>query len=109
MKPVNVLVIFSSSSGRTERLALAAAVGAVQERARIRIRRLPETAQQSAVSTPTLLRMRREYVSPTAADAIWADAVIVGITGKIAGDSLDPEAATAYGRRVVADARQHTG
>jgi hypothetical protein len=105
MNPVNVLVIFSSSSGQTERLALAAAVGVVQERARIRIRCLSESAEQGSTLSPTLVRMRREYVSPTAADAAWADAVIVAMNGKIAGLTLDPDAATAYGRRVAAGVR----
>ena len=44
MSPINVLVIFSCRSGSTEKLALAAAVGAVQARANIRLRLLPDTA-----------------------------------------------------------------
>ena len=42
MSPVNVLVIFYSRSGATETLALAAAVGAVQARGSIRLRRLSD-------------------------------------------------------------------
>ena len=40
---ITLLVIFSSLCGNTERLALAAAVGAVQARANIRMRRLPDS------------------------------------------------------------------
>jgi hypothetical protein len=60
---MNVLIIFSSSTGATEALALAAAVGAVQARANIRLRRLPD---QSAGNGEDLIRMRREYVPPAA-------------------------------------------
>jgi len=45
MQDVNVVVVFYSRTGSTERLALAAAVGAVQGRALIRLRRLPDSAE----------------------------------------------------------------
>ena len=106
MTPVNVLVIFCSRSGLTEKLALAAAVGAVQARANIRIRRLPSSGEESAEYNEHLARMRREYVPPTSADAMWADAVIIGMYGKIAGLSVEAGAATAYGRKIAADARE---
>ena len=44
MQDMNVLVVFCSRTGRTEKLALAAAVGAVQARANIRLRWLREAA-----------------------------------------------------------------
>ena len=95
---INVLVIFECSSGMTETLALASAVGAVQARANIRMRRLPD---DSAEMNETLARMRREYVAPMPADALWADAVIIAKNGKVCGISDNPMDATAFGRRVA--------
>jgi len=100
MSPINVLVIFYSCSGSTEKLALAAAVGAVQERANIRLRRLPDNSLECG---DDLIRMRREYVPPAQADALWADAVVVAIDGKIGGCAETN--ATAFGRKVVRETR----
>lgn len=99
---MNVLVIFYSCSGKTESVALAAGVGAVQARANIRLRRLPD---QSRESTETLERMRREYVPPTAADAAWADAVFIAMNGKVCGMADNPTDATAFGRRMAEQTR----
>jgi hypothetical protein len=82
---VNVLVVFYSRLGSTERLALAAAVGAVQGRANIRLRRVADAADEGTIaSVPGWLenrdRMNREYVTPREADVGWADAILVGIT-----------------------------
>jgi hypothetical protein len=81
MQPV-VLVTFHSRCGTTETLALAAAVGAVQARALIRLRRLPDTgkpdaSQVSPDCADTLQRMHKEYVAPAEADVLGADAIIV--------------------------------
>ena len=70
MQDVNVLVVFQSRFGSTEQLALAAAVGAVQGRANIRLRRLPEGVDEA---TDT------EYIAPRESDALWADAILVGM------------------------------
>jgi hypothetical protein len=70
-----VLVTFSCESGETEKQALSAAVGAVQARAMIRLRRIPDTDAHRR--TETLLRMRKEYVSPGEADVVGADALIL--------------------------------
>lgn len=70
MQDVNVLVIFQSRAGSTERLALAAAVGAVQGRANIRLRRLPDSPDDIPDA---------EYIAPRADDAPWADAIVVGM------------------------------
>jgi multimeric flavodoxin WrbA len=99
---INVLVIFDSCSGATEALALAAAVGAVQARANIRMRRLPD---HSTASSETLARMRREYVPPTPADTLWADAVIIGVHRKVCGVVDNSSDATAFGRRMVEQTR----
>ena len=105
VSPVNVLVIFYSCCGETEKLALAAAVGAVQARGSIRLRRLSDAGENIAECNETLSRMRREYVPPTPADAIWADAVIVGMNRKIAGGVDNPADATAFGRQITFETR----
>src|SRR5262245_32108461 len=102
-QPINVLVIFYSCCGNTEKLALAAAVGAVQAKANIRLRRLSDSGEDIAECKEALARMRKEYVPPTSADAAWADAVIIGINGKIAGATLDAADATSYGRKIAGD------
>jgi hypothetical protein len=99
---MNVLVIFSSCTGATEKLALAAAVGAVQAKANIRLRRLPD---QSSVNGEDLIRMRREYVPPTARDTAWADAVIIAMNRKVSGFAFDVDQATAFGRETASNGR----
>jgi len=103
--PVNVLVIFYSCCGRTEKLALAAAVGAVQARANIRMRRLTDSGEQIPECKEALARMRKEYVPPAQTVIVWADAVIIGINGKVAGAVEDAAQATAFGRRMVGETR----
>jgi hypothetical protein len=50
--------------------------------------------------------MRREYVPPTAADISWADAVIIGMNGKIAGKPCTASEATDWARHVTFQTRQ---
>ena len=66
MQDVNVVVLFNSGDETVERLALAAAVGAVQGRALIRLRRFHGTPES------------REYVTPRDPDAEWANAFVIG-------------------------------
>ena len=106
MSPMNVLVIFSSCSGSTEKLALAAAVGAVQARANIRMRRLPDSGEEIPECKEALARMRREYVPPTQVDTLWADGVIIGLNGKIAGVANNAADATAFGRKITISTRE---
>jgi NAD(P)H dehydrogenase (quinone) len=82
MTGVNVLVIFYSRRGETERLALAAGVGAIQARANIRLRRLPDladpqTIQADASWRENLERMNKDYIAPREVDTQWADALIL--------------------------------
>ena len=70
-----VLIIFSCQTGETEKLALSAAVGAIQGRALIRLRRLPDP--DSSQTSETLARMRKEYVPPKEPDIAGADVVIL--------------------------------
>jgi hypothetical protein len=106
---MNVLVIFSSRAGETEKLALAAAVGAVQARANIRMRRLPDSGEDIPECREALARMRREYVPPTKTDVLWADAVIIADHGTVAGVVANPADATAYGRRITIDTQTIKG
>ena len=73
--PTHVLVVFYSRCGTTEKLALAAAVGAVQARADIRLRRLTDVTEV-AQCRDEIARMRKEYVAPAGGDVLWADAII---------------------------------
>jgi hypothetical protein len=80
---VNVLVVFYSTGGDTERLALTAGVGAIQAHANIRLRRLPpgpevQPAAMAAQQRDNLDRMSRDYVAPRHVDMLWSDVVIFG-------------------------------
>lgn len=94
MQDVNVVVVFYSRTGSTERLAQVAAVGAVQGRANIRLRWLMDAADDAAIAgapawKETRERMKMEYVAPRDADAAWADAILVGMPAEMT--SLPPE------------------
>jgi len=77
---MEVLITFYSRCGTTEKLAAAAAVGAVQARAQIRFRRLADIGDgpsaESEDCRKVLARMRKEYVPPKEADVLRADAII---------------------------------
>jgi hypothetical protein len=78
---INALVVFYSRHGETERLALAAGVGAVQARANIRLRRLKDLADPATIATDplwteNLQRMLPDYISPREIDADWADVIL---------------------------------
>jgi hypothetical protein len=80
--PVTVVVAFHSRCGSSETRALAAAVGAVQARALIRMRRMTDvdtspTPAPGSECAETLARMRKEYVPPTDADILGADGLVV--------------------------------
>ena len=94
MPPTVVLVTFYSRRGATEKLAHAAAVGAVQGRAAIRLRRIPDVGADAALerfpeSGAELERMRKEYVAPREADVLAADALIFGSPADV--DAASPE------------------
>jgi hypothetical protein len=78
---INALVVFYSRHGETERLALAAGVGAVQARANIRLRRLKDLADASTIAsdpvwTENLERMLADFIPPREIDADWADVIL---------------------------------
>jgi hypothetical protein len=77
-----VVVTFYSRGGTTERLATVAAVGAVQMRAGIRMRRVPDPDPAAALARfpehrDHLRRMHKEYVAPAEADIVAADVLVV--------------------------------
>jgi NAD(P)H dehydrogenase (quinone) len=79
---VNVVVIFYSRYGQAEALALAAAVGAIQARGNVRIRKIPEIAAQAAIEADprwreNLDRMTQEYIAPRDLDLEWADVLVL--------------------------------
>ena len=78
---LNAMVVFSSRYGVTEKLALAAGVGAVQARANIRLRRLadltaPEEIARDAKWSAMQERLQADYIAPREIDADWAHVVI---------------------------------
>ena len=81
MQDLNVVVVFYSRTGLTENLALAAAVGAVEGKANIRLRRIPETASDETIAAvpgwrENHDRMSWEYIAPREADTLWAEGLI---------------------------------
>jgi NAD(P)H dehydrogenase (quinone) len=82
MTPVNVLVVFYSRHGGTERLAMNAGVGAMQGRASVRLRRLPDLASEETIAADarwaaSAAQMRRDYIAPHEIDAEWAEVLIL--------------------------------
>ncbi|HZI81595.1 MAG TPA: hypothetical protein VFD69_18875 [Vicinamibacterales bacterium] len=89
--PVNVLVVFYSRYGETERIALAAGLGALQEEANIRLRRLADRADAATIAADaawaaSLARMQRDYVVPRPADPVWADLIILATPPRSDGE-----------------------
>lgn len=82
MSDVNVLVVFYSKHGTTEKLALAAGLGAIQARANIRLRRVNDLADRQTIEASpewkdNVDRMSRDYVAPRPADPVWADVIVL--------------------------------
>ena len=93
--PMKVLIVFYSRRGETEKLALAAGVGAIQGRALIRLRRLRDLADEEFIARDPVWvrereRMNRDYIAPRLSDAEWADVIL----GACPGDR--PEEMQAY-------------
>jgi NAD(P)H dehydrogenase (quinone) len=117
MDDVNLLVIFYSRSGLTERLAVLLAEGAIQEGAKIRLRRSRDLMPEEVIAADEAWRserdrMHKEYAAPRLEDVAWADVVAFGTpaaTGSVGaelsatlsqiatlGKSLAGKAATAF-------------
>jgi multimeric flavodoxin WrbA len=87
MQDINTLVTFSSRTGWTEKLALAAALGAVQARSFIRLRWLRESVDDQTVDSlpgwrENRDRMAKEYIAPREVDFIWAEVVMLGMPAR---------------------------
>jgi multimeric flavodoxin WrbA len=87
MQDINCLVTFASRTGATEKLALAAALGAVQARAFIRLRWLRENVDDAAIDgvpawRENRERMAREYIAPREIDFLWADVLVIGLPAR---------------------------
>ena len=81
--PTRLLIVFYSRSGSVERLATAAASGAREEGAEVRVRRAREVVDEATMAKAEgwLDEARRQnalYEEPTLADAEWADAILFG-------------------------------
>jgi hypothetical protein len=102
-----VVVVFWSRLGSTERLALAAAVGAVQQRANIRLRWLAERADEAAVASvpgwsENRERMSQEYIAPSEIDIEGADALVLLTPSHVGPDAAEWRAFFDLVRRVCA-------
>ncbi|HEY1760743.1 MAG TPA: hypothetical protein VGG72_35540 [Bryobacteraceae bacterium] len=90
MQDINTVVTFSSRTGRTEKLALAAALGSVQARSFLRLRWLRENVEDQTVAgvagwQENRDRMAREYIAPREIDFLWADVVMLGMPARDGG------------------------
>jgi len=77
----NVLVIFQANTERTEQLALAVGVGAVESEANIRLRRL--------VTAGAVEVGHKGYGTLKEADLLWADIIVVGLEDAQPKQELD--------------------
>jgi hypothetical protein len=87
MQDIHTLVTFSSRTGVTEKLALAAALGAVQARALIRLRWLRENVDDSTIDgvpewRENRVRMAKEYIAPREIDFLWADVLVLAMPAR---------------------------
>ncbi|GAA5020487.1 NAD(P)H:quinone oxidoreductase [Streptomyces siamensis] len=91
MEPVNVAVIYYSSTGSVHALAQAAAEGAEKAGARVRLRKVAETAPPEAIAAnPAWGRHAQDTADVAEAghdDLIWADAVLFGTPARFGNPS----------------------
>lgn len=81
--PTRLLIAFYSRSGSVEALALAAAEGARESGAEVRLRRAREVVGEDVMAhgkgwLEEAQRMNGLYEAPTKDDAEWADAILFG-------------------------------
>lgn len=93
---VNVLVIFYSRGGETERNGVMLAEGAVQAGAKIRLRRARDVAEEAVIAADPAWkaardRMEDEFAAPRVVDAEWADVIAFGTPAGLG--RLSPELA----------------
>ena len=87
MQDINTLVTFNSRTGSTEKLALAAALGAVQAKSNLRLRWLRENVDDQTLAgvaewKENRDRMAKEYIAPREIDFLWADVLVLGLPAR---------------------------
>src|SRR3954469_24551293 len=92
MDDVNVLVVFYSRTGLTERLAVLLAEGAIQAGAKIRLRRSRDLLPEELIAADEAWRserdrMQKEFAAPRLEDVAWADVIAFGTPAAIRGVS----------------------
>jgi NAD(P)H dehydrogenase (quinone) len=94
MDDVNVLVIFYSRKGLTERLAVLIAEGAIQAGAKIRLRRSRDLMPDELIAADEAWRserdrMEKEFAAPRLEDVAWAHVLAFGTPASIGGLSVE--------------------
>lgn len=79
----NILIVFYSRDGMTEALASAVAEGAAASGGTVRLRRARELVGENVMALvpgwrENAARMNAAYEAPSAEDAQWADAIVLG-------------------------------
>lgn len=97
MSDSNVLVMFYSRGGLTERMAVLLAEGAIQGAANIRLRRCRDVMTEDLIAADPAWkagrdRMHEEFAAPRIQDVEWADIIAFGTPAQPAATS--PEVAT---------------
>ncbi len=94
MDDVNLLVIFYSRSGLTERLAVLLAEGAIQAGAKIRLRRSRDIMPEEVIASDQAWRserdrMEKEFAAPRLEDVAWAHVIAFGTPAAPGGLSVE--------------------
>jgi NAD(P)H dehydrogenase (quinone) len=94
MDDVNVLVIFYSKTGLTERLAVLLAEGAIQAGAKIRLRRSRDIMPEELINLDETWRserdrMHKEFAAPRLEDVAWAHVIAFGSPAATGGLSVE--------------------
>lgn len=97
MITIKVLIAFYSRTGVTEALAKAIGEAAAEEGAEVRLRRArefvgPDVMAQAPGWKESAEAMNARYPAPTAEDAVWADAVILGTPTRFGNMSAELKA-----------------
>jgi NAD(P)H dehydrogenase (quinone) len=94
MDDVNILVIFYSRGGLTERLAVLFAEGAIQAGGRIRLRRSRDLMPEELIVADEAWRsgrdrMEKEFAAPRLEDVAWAHVIAFGTPAATGGVSVE--------------------
>lgn len=94
---VNVLVVFYSRGGVTEKLALSIAEGAKAAGAEVRLRRVPDIVSEEIKAKVSgwaahEKRMHAAYGHPTLEDVLWADGILFGTPTRFGNVSAELKA-----------------